>query len=167
MTEDFEISPGKSIGDLGREALWFTIHSALAVLVMVATIVVMALFHPDPDAAGPKELGTLLVILIPMLAGFLIARAQGNDIARYVWITGILMFSAVCVWVIDLPTGPGLCNDCINGHILEKLYRTFFSISNGSGLMAGQGMAVGTWTPLSLIGYAIGAKYGLEARSDS
>ena len=167
MNEDFEISPGKSIGDLGREALWFAIHSVLAVLVMVATIVIMGLFNPDPDAAGPKELGTLLVILVPLLAGFLIARAQGNDIARYVWITGVLMFSAVCVWVIDLPTGPGLCNDCTNGHILEKLYRTFFSISNGSGLMAGQGMAVGTWTPLSLIGYAIGAKYGLEARSDS
>jgi len=39
--DDFEISQGKSIGDLGNEALWFTIHSVLAVLIMVATILAM------------------------------------------------------------------------------------------------------------------------------
>ena len=158
--DNFEISQGKSIGDLGSEALWFAIHSVLAVLTMVATILAMGyIAHPDPEAVGPKEIGTLLVILVPMIAGFVIAKIQGNHIARYVWITGLLMFSAVCVWVLDLPTGNGLCEHC---GALDKLWRTFFSISNGSGLMAGQGLAVGTWAPLSLVGYAIGANYGLE-----
>ena len=160
MAEEFEISQGKSMGDLGNEALWFTLHSIIAVVAMIATILVMALFHPDPESPGPKELGTLLVVLVPMIAGFIIAKVQGNEIARYVWITGLLLFSAVCVWVLDLPTGNGLCEHC---GAVDKLWRTFFSISNGSGLMAGQGIAVGCWVPLSLVGYAIGAKYGLEA----
>jgi len=158
-SNDFEISPGKSIGDLGGEAVWFTIHSIIAVAVMIATILGMGLSHPDPNAAEPKEIGTLLVFLLPMLVGFIIAKIQGNYIARYVWITGLLMFSAVCVWVLDLPTGPGLCEHC---GALDKLWRTFFSISNGSGLMAGQGLAVGTWAPLALVGYALGAGFGLE-----
>jgi hypothetical protein len=163
MTEDFEISPGKSIGDLGQEALWFFLHSVFAVLIMMFTVGIMTLFHPDPDAAAPKEIATLLIVFITFLSGFLIARFQGNDIARYVWITGVILFAAVCVWVIDLPTGPGLCNDCTTGHIIEKLYRTFFSISNGSGLVAGWGLFIGTWTPLALIMYAVGANYGLKS----
>jgi len=158
-SDDFEISPGKSIGDLGHEALWFTFHSILAIVFMIATIMVMGLFKPDPEAAAPKELGTLLVFLVPMAASFLIAKLGGNQIARYVWITALLMFSAVCVWVLDLPTGNGLCEGC---GAIDKLWRTFFSFSNGSGLMAGQGIAVGLWAPLSLIGYAIGARFGLE-----
>jgi hypothetical protein len=159
MTEDFEISPGKSIGDLGREAVWFAVHSLIAIATMIATITVMGLFHPDPEAALPKEIGTVLVFLVPAFVGFVIARVQGNQIARYVWITGLLMFSAVCVWVLDLPTGNGLCEGC---GALDKLWRTFFSISNGSGLMAGQGLAVGTWAPLSLVAYAVGARFGLD-----
>ncbi len=158
-SDDFEISPGKSIGDLGHEALWFTFHSVLAIIFMIATIMLMGLFNPDPNAAAPKELGTLLVFLVPMLVSFIIAKVGGNEIARYVWITALLMFSAVCVWVLDLPTGNGLCEGC---GALDKLWRTFFSIDHGSGLMAGQGMAVGLWAPLALVGYAIGARFGLD-----
>ena len=47
-SDDFEISPGKSIGDLGHEALWFTFHSILAIALMIATIMLVGLFHPDP-----------------------------------------------------------------------------------------------------------------------
>ena len=128
-SDDFEISPGKSIGDLGHEALWFTFHSILAIVFMLATIMLVGLFHPDPESAAPKELGTLLV------------------------------FSAVCVWVLDLPTGNGLCEGC---GAIDKLWRTFFSIGNGSGLVSGWGIFIGSWIPLSLIGYAIGARFGLE-----
>ena len=45
---------------------------------------------------------------------------------------------------------------------MERLWRTFFSISNGSGLMGGDGLIIGTWLPLSMIGYAIGSHFGLE-----
>ena len=155
-----DITPGKSISDLGREAFWFVTHTLIAVLVLAIAIGGMTLTHPDPDAITPKVIGTFLAFLIPMFGGFVIARIQQNEIARYVWISGLLLFSVVCVWVLDLPTGNGLCEKC---GALEKLWRTFFDVGNGSGLMGGDGLLVGSWTPLAMIGYAIGAKFGLES----
>jgi len=67
--------------------------------------------------------------------------------------------SIVCVWVLGLPTGNGLCENC--GPV-EKLWRTFFTFDHGSGLMGGDGVLVGAWIPLSMISYAIGAKLALE-----
>ncbi len=154
-----EITQSKTLGDLGREAFWFLTHTLLAVFVLALAIGAMTLTHPDPDATTPKLIGTGIAFLVPMVGGFIIARMQQNDIARYVWISGLLLFSVVCVWVLDLPTGNGLCEKC---GAVEKLWRTFFDIGNGSGLMGGDGLLVGTWTPLAMIGYAIGAKFGLE-----
>ncbi len=72
---------------------------------------------------------------------------------------GLVFFALVCVWVLDLPTGTGLCEKCL---ALEKLYRTFFDINHGSGLMGGDGLLVGLWIPLSMIGYSLGAIAGLK-----
>jgi hypothetical protein len=160
MMKDQDISQDKSIGDLGRESLWFLTHTFVAVIFLALVIGVMSLSHPDPDSVMPKLLGTLLVFLVPLLGGFLIARIQQNDIARYVWISGLVIFSVVCVWVLDLPTGNGLCETC---GALEKLWRTFFTFTHGSGLMGGDGLLVGAWLPLSMIGYAVGARFGLES----
>ncbi|MDE3106107.1 MAG: hypothetical protein KGK08_13110 [Acidobacteriota bacterium] len=158
MKQDIEKS--KSLGELGREALWFTTHTLLAILMLAVAIGGMTFFmHPDPDANTPKLIGTGLALVVPLIGGFFIARMQQNDIARYVWISGLLLFSVVCVWVLDLPTGPGLCEKC---GAVEKLWRTFFDITNGSGLMGGDGLLIGTWLPLSMIGYAIGARFGLD-----
>jgi uncharacterized membrane protein len=158
MTEDFEVSQGKSIGDLGREALWFAAHSLLAVFTLFCIMAVMLMLHTDQAAASPKMLATLLALLIPMVVGFLITKMSGNDIGRYVWIFGLIIFAVACVWVIDQPTGPGLCEHCT---LTERLWRTFFSIQHGSGLIGGDGMVIGTWIPLSLFGYAIGSKLGI------
>ena len=161
--EEFEASQNKSIADLGNDALWFAIHSLLAVLILAVVWGVITLCHPDPDSDSPKIFATALAFLIPMVGGFPIVRMQRNvqhtQVARYVWISGLLLFAAVCVWVLDLPTGPGLCETC--GPI-EKLTRTFFSINNGSGLMGEDGLLVGAWVPLSMIGYAAGAALGLK-----
>ncbi|WP_260704913.1 hypothetical protein [Edaphobacter flagellatus] len=154
-----DISQGKSIGDLGREALWFLLHTTLAFLFLVGVVTVMTINHPDPDAQNPKLLATVLAFLVPLVGGFIIAKKQQNDIAGYVWISGMVIFAIVCVWVLDLPTGNGLCENC---GALEKLWRTFFDIQHGSGLMAGDGLFAGTWIPLSMIGYAMGAKLGLD-----
>ena len=158
-SDDFEISPGKSLGDLGKEAIWFFVHSVIALICMVATILGMSPFVHTQGEVGSVEIGTLLCVLVAFVVGFLITKMTGNEIARYVWITGLLLFAAVCVWTLDLPTGTGLCEGC--GPI-DKLWRTFFSVSNGSGLMAGQGIMVGTWAPLSLVFYAIGSSFGLS-----
>ena len=162
MTEDFEVSQGKTAGDLGREALWYAIHTLLAVLILLLVVLAFWATHVDPDSPNPKYLCTALALLVPMIGGFAIVKIRQDktsEIARYVWISGLLFFSLVCVWVLDLPTGPGLCEHC---GALSKLTRTFFEIQNGSGLMGGDGLLVGTWIPLSMIGYAIGAKLGLD-----
>jgi hypothetical protein len=160
MTEDFEVSQGKSIGDLGREAVWFAAHTIFAILTLFGIVAVMWMFHPDPNSINPKLLATVLAILFPMVVGFLITKFTSNDIGRYVWISGLLIFAIVCVWVIDLPTGPGLCEHCT---LMERLFRTFFDFQHGSGLMSGDGVLIGTWIPLSLFGYAFGSKMATGA----
>ncbi|MEI9980551.1 MAG: hypothetical protein WDN23_16470 [Edaphobacter sp.] len=154
-----DISHDKSPADLGREATWFLAHTAIAFLLLALVVGVISLNHPDPDSSSPKMLGTVLAFLVPMAGGFILARRHRNDIAAYVWISGLVIFSITCVWVLDLPTGNGLCENC---GAVEKLSRTFFTFSHGSGLMAGDGLLVGTWIPLSMIGYAVGAKFALE-----
>ncbi len=158
MTEDFEVSQGKSTGDLGREAVWFTAHTLFAIFTLLAIVAVMWMFHIDQDAVPPKMLATVLALFVPMVVGFLITKVTTNDIGRYVWIAGLLIFAILCVVVIDRPTGPGLCEHCT---LVERLMRTFFSFQNGSGLLGGDGPLVGLWIPLSLFGYAGGSKLAL------
>jgi hypothetical protein len=155
MKNGRDISQGKSLGDLGREAFWFLTHTLIAVIMLAIVIVVISLNHPDPDSAVPKVLATFLAALIPMFGGAIVTRLLQNDIAPYTWISGLVIFSIVCVWVLDLPTGKGLCEDC---GAVEKLSRTFFTFRHGSGLMGGDGLLIGTWLPLSMTSYAIGAK---------
>ncbi len=158
-TNNAETGHNKTIGELTRDAAWFTAHTAIAVTVLVLVLGAMSLLHPDADDLMPKLIGSALAFFVPMLFGFVIARKQQNRIAGYIWISGLLTFSVVCVWVLDLPTGNGLCEHC---GAVEKLWRTFFDITHGSGLMGGDGLLVGTWIPLSMIGYAVGANYGIE-----
>lgn len=158
--DDFDVSQGKTAGDLGKEAVWFTLHSLFAVLVLLVILVAFWVAHTDPDSTNPKILATALAFLLPLAAGFLINHIRQDRTARYVWISAVLLFSIVCVWVLDLPTGNGLCEHCL---AVEKLTRTFFDINHGSGLMGGDGLLVGTWIPLSMIGYAVGARMGYDS----
>jgi hypothetical protein len=149
----------KSISELWLEASWFVVHSVSAIVIMMVAIAAYSFTHPSGTDTGPKLIGTALAFFVPIIFGFIIAKRQQNDVARYVWIAGLVFFAIVCVWVLDLPTGNGLCENCL---AMEKLQRTFFDIEHGSGLMAGEGLAVGTWVPLSLFGYSIGAAFGLD-----
>jgi hypothetical protein len=160
MTEDTELPQGKSINELGHDALWFALHSIIAIGVLIVMVFVVQMVHTSQASDGPKLLMTLCAFLVPLIAGFVIAKARHDDIARYVWIAGLIFFSIVCVWVLDLPTGPGLCEHC---GAVDKLWRTFFSVDYGSGLMGGDGVLIGSWVPLALVGYAIGAKFGLDS----
>jgi hypothetical protein len=158
-------SQNKSIGDLGREALWFALHSLIAVAILFLLTSAMTMFHPDASAAGSMLFTTLLAFILPAAVGFAIAFKTGNLVARYVWVSGLLIFAAACVQVIDLPTGPGLCAQCGPDHLILRIWRTFFDFNNGSGLMGGQGVLIGCWIPLALIGYAIGAQFALRSRA--
>ncbi len=155
--EAVEIRGNKTTNQLIREAGWFVLHTLFAVLVMALVVAGFALVKPDPESAAPKLLCTLAVFLVPMVAGFVAGRLRADTVAGNVWISGLITFAIVCVYVLDLPTGAGLCDGC---GAIDKLWRTFFSIDRGSGLLAGDGILIGTWIPLSMIGYAVGAKVG-------
>jgi hypothetical protein len=159
MAYERDISRDKTPGDLAREALWFLTHTFIAFVLLAIVLGTMSLNHPDPDSTSPKLLGTLLALLAPMVGGFLLARIHHNNVAIYTWISGLVIFSILCVWVLDLPTGNGLCENC---GAFEKLWRTFFTFTHGSGLMGGDGLLVGAWIPLSMVGYAIGARFALN-----
>ena len=154
MSDYRDIPQDKTMGDLSREAFLFLTHTLVAVVFLAITVGVMSLNHPDPDSSAPKQLGTILAFLVPMVGSFLLARIHQNKVANYVWVSGLVFFSLVCVRVLDLPTGNGLCENC---GAAEKLWRTFFTYEQGSGLMGGDGLLIGTWIPLSMIGYALGA----------
>jgi hypothetical protein len=159
MAFERDISEDKTPGGLAREALWFLTHTFIAFVLLAIVVGVMSLNHPDPDSPTPKLLGTVLAFLAPLIGGFLLARIHRSSIAAYTWISGLVVFSILCVWVTDLPTGPGLCESCGS---VEKIWRTFFTFSHGSGLMGGDGLLAGAWIPLSMIGYALGAKVALK-----
>jgi hypothetical protein len=159
MAFERDISHDKTPGDLAREALLFLSHTLVAFVLLAIVVGVMSLNHPDPDSTKPKLLGTILAFLAPMIGGFLLARIHQNNIAIHTRISGLVIFSIVCVWVLDLPTGTGLCENC---GAVEKLWRTFFTFSRGSGLMGGDGLLVGAWIPLSMIGYSLGATFALK-----
>ena len=159
MPFERDISQDNTQADLARQALWFLTHTLIAFVLLAIVVGVMSLNHPDPDSSTPKLLGTALAFLAPMIGGFLLARIHHNNAAVYTWISGLVIFSIVCVWVLDLPTGPGLCENC---GALEKIWRTFFTFSHGSGLIGGDGLLLGAWIPLSMIGYAIGARVALD-----
>jgi hypothetical protein len=157
--DDLEVSQGKSIDGLWVEAAWLAVHSALALSLMFAAIVAFSFTRPNAEDVRPKLIGTAIAFFVPMIFGLLIAWRQQNVAAKQVWISGLVFFAIACVWVLDLPTGNGLCDHCL---ALEKLRRTFFDIRHGSGLLSGQGLMIGAWIPLSLFGYALGAKLGLK-----
>jgi hypothetical protein len=169
MIEDIEVSRGKSVGELGHEAFWFAAHTVIAVLALAGGLAAASFASTELRSSFGAEntsdyytaqlIFTGVAFVLPMIVGFAIAKAKHNDIARYVWISGLLIFSVICVWVLGLPTGPGMCEHC---GALEKLVRTFFDIKHGSGLMGEEGLLIGTWIPLSMIGYAVGAKFGLD-----
>jgi hypothetical protein len=153
--ESVEIRGNKTTGDLMREAGWFVLHTLIAVLVLVVIVAAFWLAHVDPDASMPKILCTILAVLLPAAVGFGLGRLLPGNVAPNVWISGLLFFLVVCVYTLDLPTGNGLCNDC---GAVDKLWRTFFSIDHNSGLLGGDGLLLGLWIPLSMIGYAMGAR---------
>jgi hypothetical protein len=155
MNEELYGYQGKSVGDLGREALWFLLHTLIGIAVVGVILLGGILLHADPDSASPKMMATLLSFALGLAAGFAIARSRRDYVARHMWISALVLFAVVCVWVVDLPTGRGLCEHC---GALDKLTRTFFSIDDGSGLAGGWGLVLGCWIPLALCGYAVGGR---------
>jgi len=102
-----EQTGGKSPGELVAEAFWFFAHTFISLAVYAALVIAIQMVRPESFS---QLLATVMAFTVPAIAGYIIALIWPNEIARYVWIFGLIWFSIVCVYVLDLPTGPRWTN---------------------------------------------------------
>jgi hypothetical protein len=143
---------------VGRQALWFFIHCGFALGSWA--LLMWAGYIANPSNV-PQTVILIMSIAIPMLAGSIVAGFRQDEIAPLIWLVGLIWFLIVCLWVLDLPTGPNVCFQCGTA---EKLARTFFSLPKPSGLIDDDGPFLGTWPAAALLGYAVGARLTLPKR---
>jgi hypothetical protein len=144
---------------LGQQALWFFIHSVLAIASWLGLMWVGYIVNP---AAVPQTVILFMSIVVPLAVGGLVTRFRQDDMAPLVWLVGLIWLLIVSLWVLDMPTGPNQCFQC---GATEKLARTFFSLPKPSGLIDNDGPFLGTWPAAALLGYAVGARLALKKRS--
>jgi hypothetical protein len=145
--------------NLAEQALWIGVHSAIAIGSWIAMMAAISLMKPD---YLPVLLTLSLSFVVPLVVGNIVTRVKQNDMAPYTWLIGLIWFLIICLWILDMPTGPNQCYHC---DASQKLFLTFFSTSEDSGLIDGQGRAIGTWPTVALIGYGIGASLALKSKA--
>lgn len=141
---------------LSGQALSFFLHSLLA---LGSWLALMLLGYAINPVGVPQFVILLLSLAVPLIVGFLVARIHPTEMATLVWLLGLIWFLIVCLWVMDMPTGPNQCFQC---DATEKITRTFFSLPRPSGLIDNDGPFICTWPAVALFGYSIGAKLGLR-----
>jgi hypothetical protein len=144
---------------LSNQAVWFFAHIAFAVGSWMALMALGYAFNPQ----GVSQWIILaLSLAVPLIVGFTVNRVRQDEMARLVWLIGLIWLLIISLWVLDMATGPNACYQC---DATEKLSRTFFSLPRPSGLIDNDGPFLGTWPAAALVGYAIGAKLALRKRS--
>lgn len=141
-----------------RQALAFALHTILAI---GAWILLMLAGYALNPAAVPQLIVLLLSILVPLIAGNVVARISPDATATQVWLVGLIWLLIVSLWVLDMPTGLNACFQCT---ATAKLARTFLSLPRPSGLMDDNGPFFGTWPAAALLGYSIGARLAISRR---
>src|SRR5579863_1814412 len=141
---------------LSQQALSFSLHTILAVGSWF--LLMLAGYALNPPAVS-QVVVLFLSILVPMIAGNLIARFRRDEMALHVWLVGLIWLLIMSLWVLDMPTGPNACFQC---GATEKLARTFFSLPRPSGFIDDNGPFFGTWPAAALAGYSLGARIALR-----
>jgi hypothetical protein len=149
----------KNPARVSNQAVWFFGHTALAVGSWMALMMLGYAFNP-PGVS--QHIILLLSFGVPLLAGFAVTRVRQDEMAKAVWLFGIIWLLIISLWILDMPTGPNACFQC---DATEKLTRTFFSLPRPSGLIDNDGPFLGTWPAAALIGYAIGARLALKRKA--
>jgi hypothetical protein len=144
------------VATLGEQALWVLIHLIVAVGSWAAMMAAITLAKPD---YVPVLVTLVLSFSVPFLVGNFFTRWKQNDMAPYMWLVGMIWFLIICLWVLDMPTGPNQCYHC---DASQKLYLTFFSLNEDSGLIDNEGRMIGTWPAIAFIGYGIGSRLALK-----
>ena len=156
--EIFIEEEGQRVSNIGEQALWVLIHSLLAIGTWIAMMAMISMANP---ANVPVMVTLALSFCVPLLVGFIFTRFKQNDMGPYTWLIGLIWFLIICLWILDMPTGPNQCYHC---DASQKLFLTFLSPSEDSGLIDGQGRLVGTWPAAAWAGYGIGARFALRKR---
>jgi hypothetical protein len=148
----------QSTSKLSRQALSFFLHALLA---LGSWMALMLLGYAINPVGVPQFVIVLLSLAVPLIVGFLVVRIYPTKMATLVWLLGLIWFLIVCLWILNMPTGP---NQCFHCEATEKLTRTLFSLPGPSGLIDDDGPFIGTWPAVALVGYSIGAELGFLRR---
>lgn len=138
------------------QGLWFLFHALVSVLAWGTLVFAVTLMQPS---SVPPLVTLALSFIVPLVAGFIVVRVKPDEIATVIWLAGLVWFLMIGLWVLDMPTGPGACFHC---DASQKLWLTFFSLDQDSGLLDGQGRFLGTWPAVAMIAYSIGARVSLN-----
>ena len=158
-TDEMEIlEEEERVSNLSEQALWVLIHVLLAAGSWIAMMLVITVLKPD---SVPVLVTLVLSFCFPFLIGNLFTRAKQNDMAPYTWLIGLIWFLIICLRILDMPTGP---NQCFHCDASQKLYLTFFSPTEDSGLIDNEGRLFGTWPAVAFIGYGIGSRFALKRK---
>jgi len=143
---------------LSRQVVSFFLHTFIALGAWLALMLAGYALNP---ASVSQMVILALSLVVPLVVGYLVARVKPDEMAAQVWLAGLILLLIICLWVLDMPTGPNACLDC---SATEKLTRTLFSIPSPSGLIDNNGPFFATWPAAALLGYSIGAKLVLRRR---
>jgi hypothetical protein len=155
---DEMIMDGDGTPNIGIQALWVLIHTLVAVGSWVAMMAAITLMNPQ---SVPVAITWTLSLVVPGLVGYLYTKAKQNEMAPHVWLIGLIWFLIICLWVLDMPTGPNQCYHC---DATQKMLLTFFSTTEDSGLIDGQGRLIGTWPATALMGYGFASGFALKGK---
>jgi hypothetical protein len=143
---------------LSNQAIWFFLHTALAIGSWLALMLLGYVVNPH----GVSQFVILILSLsVPLLVGFSITRIRQDEMAKAVWLVGLIWMLIISLWILDMPTGPNACFQC---DATDKLARTFLSLPRPSGLIDNDGPFLGTWPSAALLGYSIGAHLALRRK---
>jgi hypothetical protein len=148
----------EKVSNLAEQALWVLIHTLLAAGSWAAMMLLITFAKPE---SVPVLITLALSFTIPFVVGNIFTRIKQDDMAPYTWLVGLIWFLIICLWILDMPTGPNQCYHC---DASQKLYLTFFSPSEDSGLIDNEGRLIGTWPAVAFIGYGIGARFALRRK---
>ena len=148
----------RSESKLTRQAIWFILHTLIAIGSWLALMGVGYAMNPS---RVPQFVILILSMLFPLLVGYLVNKFRKDEMAPVVWLMGLIWVLIVSLWILDMPTGP---NECFQCNATEKLTRTFFSLPQPSGLIDDDGPFIGTWPAAALVGYSIGAQLALKRK---
>ncbi len=144
--------------NLGEQAIWVLIHTVVAIGSWVVMMLVITMLKPE---SIPVLITLALSFGIPFVVGNIFTRIKQNDMAPYTWLIGLIWFLIICLWILDMPTGPNQCYHC---DASQKIFLTFFSPTEEGGLIDGEGRLIGTWPAAAWIGYGIGSRFALKKK---